>query len=48
VLGFEVESYWPREAANYAHFASADGATFAIMEANGRGARFHYTLNDPV
>lgn len=47
VLGFEVESYWPPEEPIYAHFASAGGATFAVLEANGRGGRFNFTVDDP-
>ena len=47
VLGFEVESFWPADRPNYAHFKSAGGATFAVMEANGRGARFNFTVDDP-
>jgi len=47
VLGFKVESYWPPENPNYAHFASAGGATFAIMEAAGQGGRFNFTVDDP-
>jgi predicted enzyme related to lactoylglutathione lyase len=47
VLGFEVVSYWPPEEPNYAHFASTGGATFALMEADGRGARFNFTVDDP-
>lgn len=46
-LGFEVESYWPPEDPNYAHFKAAGGATFAVMEAPGRGARFNFTVDDP-
>jgi catechol 2,3-dioxygenase-like lactoylglutathione lyase family enzyme len=30
VLGFEVESFWPPDRPNYAHFTSHGGATFAI------------------
>jgi uncharacterized glyoxalase superfamily protein PhnB len=47
MLGFEVESYWPSDQPNYAHFVSAGGATFALMEADGRGARFNFTVEDP-
>jgi hypothetical protein len=36
VLGFQVESYWPPEEPDDAHFASAGGATFALMKAGGR------------
>jgi predicted enzyme related to lactoylglutathione lyase len=46
-LGFEVESYWPPGNPNYAHFKAAGGATFALMEAAGRGARFNFTVDDP-
>jgi predicted enzyme related to lactoylglutathione lyase len=46
-LGFEVESYWPPEDPNYAHFKTAGGATFALMVADGRGARFNFTVDDP-
>ena len=47
VLGFEVESYWPPDQPNYAHFVSAGGATFALMEADGLGGRFNFTVDDP-
>ena len=47
VLGFEVESYWPPEEPTYAHFASGSGAVFAVMEAEGRGGRFNFTVEDP-
>jgi catechol 2,3-dioxygenase-like lactoylglutathione lyase family enzyme len=47
VLGFEVESLWPPDAPDYAHFKSAGGATFAVMEADGRGGRFNFTVDDP-
>jgi predicted enzyme related to lactoylglutathione lyase len=47
VLGFEVEAYWPPEAPNYAHFKAQGGATFAVMEADGRGGRFNFTVDDP-
>jgi catechol 2,3-dioxygenase-like lactoylglutathione lyase family enzyme len=47
VLGFEVESYWPPDAPNYAHFVTDSGATFAVMEAAGRGGRFNFTVDDP-
>ena len=47
VLGFEVESLWPPDQPNYAHFTSSGGATFAVMEAEGRGARFNFTVDDP-
>jgi predicted enzyme related to lactoylglutathione lyase len=46
-LGFEVESYWPPDNPNYADFETAGGATFAVMEAGGRGARFNFTVDDP-
>ena len=46
-LGFEVESYWPPGNPNYAHFKAVGGATFAEMEAPGRGARFNFTVDDP-
>ena len=46
-LGFEVESYWPPDNPNYADFKTAGGATFAVMEADGRGARFNFTVDDP-
>jgi predicted enzyme related to lactoylglutathione lyase len=46
-LGFEMESYWPPEDPNYAHFKPASGAIFAVMEAPGRGARFNFTVDDP-
>jgi predicted enzyme related to lactoylglutathione lyase len=47
LLGFEVEAYWPPDEPNYAHFASTGGATFAVMEAVGRGGRFNFTVDDP-
>ncbi|WP_405061603.1 VOC family protein [Kribbella sp. NBC_01505] len=47
VLGFEVESYWPPESPNYVHFVTHSGATFALMEAEGRGGRFNFTVDDP-
>lgn len=47
MLGFEVESYWPPERPNYAHFASGGGATFAVMEADGQGGRFNFSVDDP-
>ena len=47
MLGFEVESYWPLDNPNYADFKMAGGATFAVMEAGGRGARFNFTVDDP-
>ena len=47
MLGFEVESFWPPDRPNYAHFKSSGGATFAVMEAEGRGARFNFTVDDP-
>jgi catechol 2,3-dioxygenase-like lactoylglutathione lyase family enzyme len=47
VLGFEVESFWPPDHPTYAHFTSHGGATFAVMEAAGRGARFNFTVDDP-
>jgi predicted enzyme related to lactoylglutathione lyase len=46
-LGFEVESYWPPDKPNYAHFKAVGGATFAVMEAPGRGGRFNFTVEDP-
>lgn len=47
VLGFAVESYWPPERPNYAHFVAAGGATFAVMEADRRGGRFNFSVDDP-
>jgi predicted enzyme related to lactoylglutathione lyase len=47
VLGFEVMSYWPPDQPNYADFRSEAGATFAVMEAEGRGARFNFSVDDP-
>ncbi len=47
VLGFEVEACWPPDQPSYAHFVSAAGATFAVMEADGRGGRFNLTVDDP-
>jgi predicted enzyme related to lactoylglutathione lyase len=46
-VGFEVEAYWPPDEPNYAHFTSDGGATFAVMEAEGRGGRFNFTTDDP-
>lgn len=42
-----MESYWPPDKPNYADFKTAGGATFAVMEARGRGARFNFTVDDP-
>jgi catechol 2,3-dioxygenase-like lactoylglutathione lyase family enzyme len=45
VLGFELETVWPPENPNYAHFATEEGAVFAIMEdphVPSRG-RFNFT-----
>lgn len=47
VLGFEVDALWPPDRPNYAHFRHAAGAVFAIQEAEGRGARFNFTVDDP-
>jgi catechol 2,3-dioxygenase-like lactoylglutathione lyase family enzyme len=47
VLGFEVEALWPADRPNYAHFKSAGGATFAVMEAEGHRAPFNFTVADP-
>ena len=47
VLGFEVAAYWPPESPNYCHFKSDGGATYGIMEAPGRGARFNFMVDDP-
>jgi predicted enzyme related to lactoylglutathione lyase len=47
VLGFEVLSYWPPDQPTYADFRSEVGATFAVMEADGRGARFNFSVDDP-
>lgn len=47
VLGFEVESFWPPDRPNYAHFTSDGGATFAVAEAPGRDGRFNFTVDDP-
>jgi catechol 2,3-dioxygenase-like lactoylglutathione lyase family enzyme len=46
-LGFVVESTWPPEHPNYAHFRAASGAVYAIQEAEGRGGRFNFTVDDP-
>jgi catechol 2,3-dioxygenase-like lactoylglutathione lyase family enzyme len=46
LLGFEVEAYWPPEAPNYVHFVAGGGATFALMEADGRGGRFNFSVDD--
>ena len=42
-----MESYWPPDNPNYTDFKTAGGATFAVMEADGRGARFNFTVDDP-
>jgi predicted enzyme related to lactoylglutathione lyase len=47
VLGFEVMSSWPPDPPDYADFRSEAGATFAVMEAEGRGARFNFSVDDP-
>ena len=47
LLGFEVNATWPPEHPNYAHFAVGSGAVFAIQEAEGRGGRFNFTVDDP-
>ena len=47
VLGCEVLSSWPPDQPNYADFRSEVGATFAVMEAVGRGARFNFSVDDP-
>ena len=47
VLGFVVESRWPPDTPNYAHFVSGGGAVFAVMEASGRGGRFNFSVEDP-
>ena len=48
VLGFQVESYWPPDNPNYAHFVSDEGATFAVMVADPVpcGARFNFNVAD--
>jgi predicted enzyme related to lactoylglutathione lyase len=48
ILGFKITGTWPPELPNYAHFASEEGAVFAIMEdqkvpSNGR---FNFTVNN--
>ena len=45
VLGFEVESFWPPENQNSAHFSAGGGASFAVMEAEGRGGRFNFAVD---
>ena len=47
VLGFVVEATWPLDQPNYAHFRAESGAVFAIQEADGRGGRFNFTVEDP-
>ncbi len=47
VLGFVLDATWPPEEPNYAHFRAASGAVFAIQEAEGRGGRFNFTVDDP-
>jgi predicted enzyme related to lactoylglutathione lyase len=48
VLGFEVQSTWPPEEPNYAHFVSQEGAIFAVMQAEPvpAGARFNFDVED--
>lgn len=51
LLGFELASVWPPERPNYAHFATAEGATFAIgmfepLFDTSWGAR-KFTILDP-
>ena len=48
VLGFEVQSMWPPDEPNYAHFFSQEGAIFAVMEAEPvpTGARFNFDVED--
>lgn len=47
-LGFELESTWPPDEPNYAHFAAGEGATFAIMavEPVPCGGRFNFEVED--
>jgi predicted enzyme related to lactoylglutathione lyase len=47
VLGFEVHEYWPPESPNYCHFISDGGATYGLMEEEGRGGRYNFTVDDP-
>ncbi len=47
ILGFVVDSTWPPDKPNYAHFRAGSGAVFAIQEADGRGARFNFTVDNP-
>lgn len=46
VLGFRVEATWPSENPSYAHFASDEGATFAVAVASPApaAARFNFTV----
>ena len=48
VLGFRVETVWPPERPDYAHFEAEKGALFAIMESDevpSRG-RFNFYTAD--
>lgn len=47
VLGFEIDALWPPDRPTYAHFKMGSGAVFAIQEADGRGGRFNFTIEDP-
>jgi len=47
VLGFIVDATWPPDSPNYAHFRAGSGAVFAIQEADGRGGRFNFTVDNP-
>jgi predicted enzyme related to lactoylglutathione lyase len=47
-LGFELRTVWPRENPDYADFVFAEGATFAVMEAEPvpTGARLNFEVDD--
>jgi len=48
ILGFEVETMYPADNPNYAHFSSSEGACFSIMvdiNASSYG-RFNFRVED--
>lgn len=46
VFGFEVGASWPLDQPNHAHFATGGGATFDDVEADDRGGRFNFNVDD--
>ncbi|MDH3684911.1 MAG: VOC family protein [Myxococcales bacterium] len=48
VLGFELESTWPPQNPNYAHFIAGEGAVFGIMAVDPVpcGGRFNFSVDD--